>query len=105
MLRDEAELLALSLLEERFDTMADLNIKGLQDEARSAYEAYYARDLVSDEAQKFSALQVIMLAEIAQQLARIATQLEDGRISILEGDDIVEKLSRLGSIIENATDR
>lgn len=79
--------------------MKPLQIAQLQDEALSAYEAYYARDLVSDEQAKFSALQAVMLAAIAQQLDRIATQLEDGKIAMLEGEDIVERLSRIGSIL------
>ncbi len=43
-------------------------------------------------------------ASQAESLARIATQLE-GQVALLQGDDIVEKLSRIGSIIENATDK
>jgi hypothetical protein len=81
--------------------MKPLQIAQLQDEALSAYKAYYARDLVSEELAKFSALQAAMLGEIALQLDRIAAQLEDGKLSILEGDDIVERLSRIGSIIQD----
>lgn len=81
--------------------MKPLQIAQLQSAAMSAYKDYYARDLVSDEPAKFSALQAVMQAEIALQLDRIATQLEDGKLSILEGEDIVERLSRIGSIIQD----
>ena len=45
-------------------------IQTVRNEALSAYEAYYARDLVSEEQARYSALQAAMLAEIALQLAK-----------------------------------
>lgn len=50
-------------------------IQKRRNEAMSAYEAYYAHDLVSEELAKFSALQAGMLAEIALQLAGINEKL------------------------------
>ncbi len=73
-------------------SMEQGTIQSLQEMALGAFERV-------PQSEAAAWLQAMMLAEIAQQLARIATQLEDGRLSILEGDDIVEKLSRLGSII------
>lgn len=72
--------------------MKPLQIAQLQDEALSAYNR-----VPQSEAAPF--LQAVMLAAIAQQLDRIATVLEDGKLSILEGEDIVERLSRIGSIL------
>lgn len=74
-------------------------IQKMQGQAIRDYERYYADDLVCEAPARYGALQAAMLAEIALQLARIATQLEDGKISMLEGEDIVERLSRIGSII------
>lgn len=72
----------------------EFDIKSLQEECSSAYSR-----VPQSEAAAWA--QAIAQCEIAMQLRRISVQLEDGRISILEGDDIVERLSRIGSIIQD----
>lgn len=93
MFQEEADTLAFLLQEEMEDIMNE--IQSMQNEARNAYEAYYARDLVSDEPVKFSALQAAMLAEIALQLAKqnehlesIAKNLDSFRINGLPVENI-----------------
>ena len=71
-----------------------MNINQLQQEAEQAYNR-----VPQIEAAGWA--QVIAQCEIAYHLARIATQLEDGKIATLEGEDIVERLSRIGSIIQD----
>lgn len=77
--------------------MSIRDVNAIQDQALAAFER-----VPQSEAAGWA--QVIAQCEIAQQLARIATQLE-GQVVLQQGDDIVEKLSRIGSIIENATDK
>lgn len=74
--------------------MAIQAINSLQNEASSAYGR-----VPQNEAAAWA--QVMAQCEIAKQLARIATQLEDGQIATLEGENIVERLSRIGSILQD----
>lgn len=69
------------------------NINTIQEEAFNAYNR-----VPQSEAAGWA--QVIAQCEIAYHLARIATQLEDGKIAILEGENIVERLSRIGTAVE-----
>ena len=68
--------------------MSIANINRMQDQALQAFDMRPA-----EEAAAWA--QVIAQCEIAQQLARIATQLEDGQVALLEGDDIVKQLARI----------
>ena len=97
MLQDEREAWCFLLEEAEREgefSMSIQNVNRMQDEALRAYDLRPA-----EEAPAWA--QVIAQCEIAQQLARIATQLEDGQVALLEGDDIVERLSRIGSIIQD----
>jgi hypothetical protein len=94
MLRDEEESLRFFLQEERFNDMSIQNINQLQGEASHAYD-----HVPSSEGAAWA--MVIAQCEIAQQLARIATQLEDGQIASLEGGNVVERLSRIAIGIES----
>src|SRR6266581_155092 len=98
MLEDERESWRLSLVEAQregeFTEMSIQRVNNIQDEAIRAYD-----NRPADEAAAWA--QVIAQCAIAQQLARIATQLEDGRLALLEGDDIVAQLARISRMIED----
>lgn len=78
MFQQEADTLAF-LLNEEFteDIMSIMNINQLQGEAQHSYDHVPASEGAAW-------AQVVVLCEIAQQLARIATQLEDGMENIAE---------------------
>lgn len=97
MLRDEEESWWLLLEEAEREGEFEMSIQrvnNIQDEAIRAYD-----NRPVEEAAAWA--QVIAQCEIAQQLARIATQLEEGSVTLREGEDIVERLSRLGSILQD----
>jgi hypothetical protein len=97
MLEDERELWWLLFNEAQQEgefTMSIQNINTLQDQAQQAFDRVSGSDAPAW-------AQVVAQCEIAQQLARIATQLEDGRMALLEGDDIVAQLARISRMIED----
>lgn len=73
-------------------------IEARRNEAFSAYEQYYARDLIADEANKFAALQAGMLAEIALQLAGINEKLNATARALANISENLEFLNRTADV-------
>ena len=92
-------MLALFLGEE-FDMTLEEIERRLQMHLEELDEANASPDYIVTFDKYKAVYDTLIALKQAQALERIATQLEDGQMSMLEGDNIVERLSRIGTILQ-----